>query len=281
MACTILDGPMGTALLEAGVPTPAPRWSAAALELAPAAVAAVHAAHAGAGADVLTANTFRTTERAWGRGWAERVDQAVALARAAAGTGCRVAGSIAPLEDCYRPDLSPPDAGPEHAALAERLAAAGCDLLLCETFPHEAEALAAVRAGLRTGLPVWLALTAGPDADLLTPAQVGRAARRAVDLGAAAVLVNCVPASRTLPFVQALAGCGVPFGAYANAGAPEEGMGWGPAPDADARYLRFAATWVDVGATLIGSCCGTPASVTAALSRRYGSRAASASARTP
>ncbi|MEC8424373.1 MAG: homocysteine S-methyltransferase family protein [Myxococcota bacterium] len=270
MGLTILDGPMGTALGEAGVAMGAPQWSAHALETSPETVSAVHRRHAAAGAHVLTANTFRTTARAWGSGWADRARQAVMLARAAAPQGVRVAGSIAPLEDCYRPELSPIDPGREHAETAAVLHEAGCDLLLCVTFPHEKEALAAVRAAVGTGRPTWLALTAGPGADLLTPRAVGRIARKAVDEGASAVLVNCIPASQTLAYVQAIAGCGVPFGAYANAGSPREGMGWGPAPEGDARYLGFARTWVDVGATLIGSCCGTTPSVTSTLARHFG-----------
>jgi S-methylmethionine-dependent homocysteine/selenocysteine methylase len=279
MAFTILDGPMGTALAAAGVPTPAPRWSAAALVTHPHAVSAVHAAQAAAGVDVLTANTFRTTRRAWGPGWRAAAREAVGIARGAAPPGVRVAGSIAPLEDCYRPDLSPEHPGREHALLAGVLAEAGCDLLLCETFPHAAEALAAVRAGVSTGVPTWLALTAGPDADLLSPEAMGRAARAAVDAGAEAVLVNCVPAARTRVYVEALSGCGVPFGAYANAGAPAEGMGWGPAPSAGGRYLSHCRAWVDAGATLLGACCGTTLGVTEALVGRYGSRASTPAAR--
>jgi len=267
MSLTILDGPLGTALAERGLELPAPRWSAAALDSAPELVRAIHRSHVAAGVDVLTANTFRTTARAWGSGWEDKARQAVSLARSVVGPGVRVAGSIAPLEDCYRPERSPAGAEVEHAALAGVLAGCGCDLLLCETFPHVGESLAAVRAAVRTGVPTWLALTAGPDADLLCPAEIGDAARAAVDAGAAAVLVNCVPASRMLPFVEALQGCGVPFGAYANAGHADEGMGWGTAPDAGSRYLEHAATWVDAGATIVGACCGTTLSVTAALGR--------------
>ena len=42
---------------------------------------------------------------------------------------------MAPLEDCYRPDLVPPDAEleDEHGEQARRLAAAGVDFLLLET----------------------------------------------------------------------------------------------------------------------------------------------------
>jgi len=265
MSLTILDGPLGTALAERGLHLPAPRWSAAALDTAPAVVRAIHRSHVAAGVDVLTANTFRTTARAWGPGWEVKAREAVSLARSEAGSAVRVAGSIAPLEDCYCPEWSPPGAEAEHAALAEVLADAGCDLLLCETFPHVGEALGAVRAAVGTGVPTWLALTAGPDADLLSPREIGNAARAAADAGAAAVLVNCVPASRMLPFVEALQGCGVPFGAYANAGHADEGMGWGAAPDAGRRYLQHAATWVDAGATIVGACCGTTMAVTTAL----------------
>ena len=272
MAMTILDGPLGTALADVGIAMPAPRWSAVALETAPEAVRMIHASYCAAGADVVTANTFRTTARAWGDGWQQRVRQAVELARDAVVPGVRVAGSIAPLEDCYRPDLSPGRAEQEHRLLAEALASAGCDILLCETFPQVDEALAAVRAAASTGVSTWAALTAGPDADLLTPAEVGDAARAAVDAGASVVLVNCIPASRTLPYVEAISGCGVPFGAYANAGRVDEGMGWGPAPDAATRYLEHAATWVDAGATMVGSCCGTPVAVTRGLAARYGRR---------
>lgn len=267
---TVLDGPLGTALAEAGVPTPPPLWSAAALESAPEAIAAVHAAHAAAGARVLTAATFRTQPHLT-PDWAARAATAVRLARRAADAhpGCRVAGSIAPVADCYRPDLSPADPRPVHRAVARALAAAGCDLLLCETFPHVGEGLVALEEAVATGREAWISFTAGPDADLLRPADLAAAARAARDRGAAAVLVNCVPADRTLPFVEALAGAGIPFGAYANAGPPAAGLGWGPAPDAPGRYVAFARSWAQAGATLIGSCCGTPVSVTAALAAAF------------
>ncbi len=265
---TLLDGPLGTELIARGVACPPPLWSAAGLETAPALVRDIHAAYAVAGATVHTTNTFRTKRRAAGDRWATLTDLAVQLARE--GGGGRVAGGIAPLEDCYRPDLSPPEPEPEHRELAERLVAAGVDLLLCETFPHVGEALAAVRSCVATGVPTWVAFTAGPDADLLTPDELAHGARQAVELGAEAVLVNCVPVDRTLAFLQPLAELGVPFGAYANAGPASIGIGWSPAPDGPARYADHAQAWVDLGATLIGSCCGCGPAHTAELARRFG-----------
>lgn len=273
----VLDGPVGSELLRRGVPTPLPRWSADAIEAAPEVLASIHRDYAAAGATVHTANTFRTRARNVGPRWRELATAAVQIGRAALPAAHRLAGSIAPLSDCYRPDLSPGAGGrAEHQALARALAEAGVDLLLCETFPHVEEALTALEVSLETGLPVWVAFTAGPDADLMTPEALAQAARRAEQAGASAVLVNCVPASRTLPFVCALADAapGVPFGAYANAGHVDERMGWRHAdePGADEAYAALARSWQACGATIIGGCCGTGPAHVRALAAQDGRR---------
>jgi S-methylmethionine-dependent homocysteine/selenocysteine methylase len=270
MSVTILDGPMGTELRKRGVPTPTPEWSAHGLVTAPDVVAEIHAAYAAAGATVHTANTFRTRRRTFPQDWATLARRAVRIARGAVPAHHRVAGSLAPLEDCYSPWLSPADPIPEHRELAEVLAEAGCDLLLCETFPHVGEGLAAVQTAVATGLETWAAFTAGPDGRLLSPSQVRDAAARAADLGASTVFVNCVPARLTAAYCAVLGGLGVPFGAYANAGHADEGMGWVSAPTAPERYADLAQVWVDHGATVLGSCCGTGPAVVAELARRFG-----------
>jgi len=273
MEITILDGPMGTALIARGHPAPAPMWSAAALMTAPEAVADLHREYAAAGANVLTANTFRTRPNDVGAKWSTLAVQAVELAKTARGVHnqCRVAGSIAPHADCYRPDLASAASGPVHAAVASVLAQAGVDLLLVETFPHIPEALAALDGALSTGIETWLSFTAGPSGDLLSPDDVHRGAEAAARMGAAAVLVNCIPTAEIARFLPALQGLSVPFGAYANAGSPEEGIGWTDPTDGPRRYADMAATWIDAGATIIGSCCGTGPSHTAELNRRFSS----------
>lgn len=271
-ALTILDGPMGTELSARGVQTRLPAWSASALDEAPEAVAEVHRAYVDAGARVHTANTFRTQPAVLPDRWERLARRAVRLARAVVPDGMRVAGSVAPVEDCYRPDLSPGEGAREaHRALCRVLADAGADLLLCETFPHLGEAWVAVEEAVATGLPTWLALTAGPSADLLDLADVRRGAEGAVDRGASAVLVNCIPAVDTLRFVEALAGLDVPFGAYANAGAPDDHIGWSASEEPGARaYADLASAWVAAGATLIGGCCGTGPAHVRALAERWG-----------
>ena len=271
MEITILDGPMGTALIDRGHAAPAPMWSAAVLKTAPGAVADLHREYAAAGANVLTANTFRTRPKDVGSNWATLATQAVELAKTARGlhTRCRVAGSIAPHEDCYRPDLASAAAGPVHTALAAVLARSGVDLLLVETFPHIPEALAALDGALSTGIETWLSFSAGPSGDLLSPEDVHRGAEDAVRMGATAILVNCIPAREIARFLPAMQGLSVPFGAYANAGSPEEGFGWTDPIDGPHRYADMAEMWIDAGATIIGSCCGTGPSHTAELKRRF------------
>jgi S-methylmethionine-dependent homocysteine/selenocysteine methylase len=266
----ILDGPMGTELDRRGVPTPLPLWSAGANTSAGEVVLAIHRDYAQAGATLHTTNTFRTKRRTVGSAWRELASLAVAHARAAASREHRVLGSIAPLEDCYRPDLSPADRDPaacraEHAELAEHLASSGVDVLLVETFPHAREALLAVEASLATGRETWLALTPGPEGTLLSPSALADCAAEAARLGVRALLVNCVASERAQAFVDALApvalGAGVPFGVYANAGHVDDAVGWRALDDdprrAADRYAATARGWIASGATILGSCCGT------------------------
>jgi S-methylmethionine-dependent homocysteine/selenocysteine methylase len=236
---------MGTELVRRGVALPSPAWSAVALDVAPDLVAAIHRDYVAAGATVHTANTFRTKRRSVGPRWEELARRAVRIARDAVG-GLRVAGSIAPLEDCYRPDLSPGRASrEEHRELARVLADEGVDVLLCETFADPTEAVVAVEEAARTGVETWAALLPTTAASLRNTA-------------ARVVLVNCVAAKDTRPFLAELADLGVPFGAYANAGDEADGIGWGADVEAGAKaYEALAKQWLEAGASVVGGCCGT------------------------
>lgn len=267
----ILDGAIGTELIARGVALDGADWSARAVRGAPEVLSEVHAAYAEAGATLHTANTFRTQPGVLGDRWRDDLRAAVMIARAAVPEGQKVLGSIAPIEDCYRPNLSPGSAAlPRHRETARALADAGCDVLLCETFAHEAEALAAVGAACDAGLPVWLSLTAGPFGELLTPPDFERIGRKAIALGVDRLLANCIAATQMTPFVEALASLGMPVGVYANAGAKDERLGWDDATqDAAERYVELAERWAELGATVIGGCCGTGPLHIRALSKRF------------
>ena len=268
----LLDGALGTELERRGVSTRLPLWSGQALLDAPEKIRGLHKEYARAGADVVTAATFRTTPRTLGKlGLAAEADRlttlAVALAREGvdeAGTNREhwIAGSIAPLEDCYRPDLAPPSdvAEREHADQAARLRRAGADLILLETMNGVAEAVAAARGAKECGLPFWVSFIAGGPGTILS----GESLEAAVDAveaeGPDAILVNCTPLDHLDSCLRILArSTRLPRGCYPNLGAPDlAGGSWrfddGATPE---RFAAAAAGWLRTGVQIIGGCCGT------------------------
>jgi S-methylmethionine-dependent homocysteine/selenocysteine methylase len=272
----ILDGATGTELTRRGVDTRLPLWSAAALIQAPQVVRQIHLDYVRAGADLITANTFRTHRRSLARGgMGERARElthlAVMLARATVPQGRWLAGSISPLEDCYCPDLVPPDdeLRREHAEMAGHLVEAGVDVLLVETMNTAREARIAAEAASATGLPVLVSFVCsgatgqpGAPADtehLLSGERIADAVRTLDRAAPAAVLVNCVPAARIAGLLQTLrSATDLPIGAYGNVGHADEHVGWtltnAVSPE---RYAAAALSWRAAGASIIGGCCGT------------------------
>ena len=272
----LLSGACGTEILRRGVPTPLPLWSAAALLDAPEVVREVHRDHVAAGADVATANTFRTGRRVVA---AARVPcsardltkRAVALARegvaaARAGRPVLVAGSMAPVADCYRPDLVPPEDATlraEHGIHAGNLVAARADFVLVETMNTVREAVAALRACAAAALPAAVSFVCMEGARLLSGEPVAEAARAVRSLSPLAILVNCCPVDVATEALAALAPAagGIPFGAYANGlGRADDAQGWtfetGTGVGA-AAYAEAARGWLALGARWLGGCCGT------------------------
>jgi S-methylmethionine-dependent homocysteine/selenocysteine methylase len=292
-----LDGATGTELQRRGVDTSLPLWSARALIAAPATrvLQTVHADYIHAGADILTTNTFRTHRRTLERaGIGSRARELTQLAVQIAQDATRsvdrkifVAGSMSPLEDCYIPELVPPDGALwiEHTEMARDLAQAGCDLLLVETMNTIREAVIAARCANATGLPVCVSFIVGPNGlppDRVNVAQAaetrtqlkllsGESFNDAVaalrSINPAVILINCVPlANIDRAFTELRAAHFGPIGLYANVGHAEDQVGWtltdDVVPDA---YARHAQQWVRQGAAIIGGCCGTTPDHIAAL----------------
>jgi S-methylmethionine-dependent homocysteine/selenocysteine methylase len=108
---------------------------------------------------------------------------------------------------------------------------------------------------------------------LLTPDELGAIAARFVDSGVERLLVNCVSATMMAPYVDAIADLGIPFGAYANAGREDQGLGWGaPGEVAAAAYVDVARAWIASGASVVGGCCGTGPAHVRALASAFASR---------
>lgn len=269
----LLDGAMGTELEERGVPTPLPLWSAEALRVSPDQVRRIHEDNIRAGADVLTTATFRTTRRTMAKAGlpeseADRLTTlAVSLARqardaAAAGREIGIAGALAPLEDCYRPQAAPveSEAYPEHLEQARRLVAAGVDLLLIETMNTIGEGRAAAAAAKAAGIPFVVSFICADAVTILSGEPLADAARTVEPFGPAAILVNCTPPDIVGGCLDTLArSVATPIGCYPNAGGSDfETEEWQLDTRASPEgFARMAAVWIRSGALVLGGCCGT------------------------
>ncbi len=267
----LLDGAMGTELHRRGVATGLPLWSASALFSNAETVLAIHREYLVAGADIITTNTFRTTRRTFrNAGLPDRsrelVTRACALAREARlmvpDREVLIAGSVAPLEDCYRPDLvpSPAELREEHNELVSRLVNEGVDCILLETMGTIREARAAYDAARNTGMDVIVSFLCRPDGTLYGGESLREAITQLSDREPTLFSINCLPAATATYVVRLLHSMThLPIGVYANtgiAGKERENREFVISVPPDT-YGRLADEWIRAGATLIGGCCGT------------------------
>jgi homocysteine S-methyltransferase len=283
----LLDGGMGQELIHRAGDSPTPLWSTTVMMEHPGLVRAVHDDYFAAGATVATTNTYAIhRDRLEGTGFedrfaalhAEALSEARA-ARAAAGRG-RIAGSIGPLVASYRPDVHPPhaEAVAKYAEVA-RVIGPHVDLILCETVASIAHARAVLEGAFVAGKPVWVSFTVDDEdgSRLRSSEPVAEAAEVARAGGAGAVLANCSAPEAMAAALAALAGAGLPYGAYANGFTriTKEFLQDKPTVDAlHARedltpeaYARQVMQWVGMGATIVGGCCETGPAHIAALRR--------------
>lgn len=267
----ILDGAMGTELQRREVDTGLPLWSANALMVHPEVVRQIHMDYIEAGADIITTNTFRTTRRTLRRAnlpdrSLQLTNMAVAIARQAREAfkdrETLIAGSIAPLEDCYRPDLVPHDTdlNAEHAELASRLADAGVDFILLETMNTMREAYAACRAAKATGKEVVVSFICNEMGALLSGESVHEAVKTVSELSPSGFSINCISPHHIMRAADDLkSATQLPFALYGNVGLPESNKhGWEFTHDVlEDEYARCALEWHRQGASIVGGCCGT------------------------
>jgi S-methylmethionine-dependent homocysteine/selenocysteine methylase len=282
----LLDGATGTELGRRGVDLSLPMWSARAILDAPNIIQQIHREYLQAGADLITANTFRTHERSLARvGMGDRARElthrAVQIARAVrdeVNPNARVLGSVAPLEDCYKPELAPDynTCETEHAQMIEHLLEAGVDLILIETMNTLREASAAARQAQSFAPGKWILSVCtnhdGPPATLLSGEPATDLLSRVND--ALAVGINCVAApsiEAQVKLLRMLVPQHVRISTYANIGYRDHDGQWVCTDAIDPeKYTEYAARWVYAGATIIGGCCGTRPATIAALAEHLG-----------
>ena len=289
---------MGKSLSMRGVEIPATIWSANALLVAPDVVVDIHRENIAAGARIITTNSYGVIRKDLANvGLAHRTIELNELAANLAQTardesgeaGVRIAGSLPPLNGSYRPDCVLdletllPLYREQVAALAPSI-----DLFLCETMSHSTEALAAARAASESGKPFLVALTLDDErtACLKSGESLAAVCEMLQPFKPDGILANCCLPERISEAIPVLVESGVKItGGYANAlsNIPKDWLlGGNKETDGSltireditpSRYADFAEEWLDLGANLVGGCCGTTAEFIEAIHERFSQRA--------
>ncbi len=271
----IADGATGTMMQSLGLPPGAPPelWNVD----EPDNVRTLYRTYLEAGSQVILTNSFGGSrvklQRAGDMG--DRVQElnraAAELARQAVGEDAYVAGDMGPTGELMEPfgALSYRDAVDAFAEQAGALTEGGVDLIWIETMSDLGEARAAVEGAHRaTNLPVFCSLSftgSGRTMMGVTPTQ---AAEALWPLGLLAIGANCGEGIKVIEPVLIEFGAALPQAALIakpNAGLPhlEDGVTvFDLGPDA---FATHAPRFVELGARVVGGCCGSSPQHIAAL----------------
>ncbi len=243
----------------------------------------VYAAYVAAGADVISTNTFGgNLVRLKRAGLLEQAGEfnrrAAEMAREAAGDKAWVAGDIGQSGDFLDPlgEITPDEMYEAFAVQAEHLKAGGADLLLCETFSDIQEVQIAIKAAKETGLPVFATMTYDINLHTMMGVAPADGLRACEEAGADVVGCNCGngPEEMTQVLQQMVdAGPTRPLMAQSNAGVPELIGGKVCYTYPPERMVEFAEQWIELGVSVIGSCCGSTDHTTTLLREMIEGRA--------
>jgi S-methylmethionine-dependent homocysteine/selenocysteine methylase len=281
----ILDGAIGTEILRREV-----TWADHQLMSKPEFVRTIHEDYIRSGAEIISTNSFQLCRRALYNHFRDdahrrhigapdletRAEKLLAASvklaieareRLRPKQPVAVAAAVTTLEWCFRPDLapSPEQARKEYREIFQTVKDAGADLVLLETVNSIGEARTALEVAKALGLPCWIAFVPREDGKLFTGESLKEAVAALEPLGVDAILLNCAPPDDISAGMKELAPhARVPTGTYAHLGRfdPPEWLFTDEYPPS--KYRDESAHWKQMGARILGGCCGsTPAHIEA------------------
>ncbi len=272
----VMDGSMGNELLTRRSDLVTGLWSAQYLIDAPELVKEIHLDYINAGADLIITNTYSTIPSYLSKQKAEDkmpelINLAGKLAREAVKDSKKkvtVAGSLPPLEESYRPDLviDKEEAVPIYETLIKELTPY-VDIFICETMSSIKEMQHVIEAlqNLDNEKPVWISWSLKEDKknQLRSGESIKEAFNASASIKPEAYLFNCTdPFAITEGLKELKELTQKPIGGYPNVfNVPD---GWTLDNDIQVsvrdlsveKFLKFAEEWRNLGATIIGGCCG-------------------------
>lgn len=283
----LLDGATGTELEHRGVPMNSAAWSVEAVYSHPDVVQDIHEDYIRAGVDIITVNSFSMGRHMLiSAGLADDFRQlnrsAVELAIRArdrtATAPVAIAGSVAPTTFCCESAKCYPPltkALSWYTEQAEVLVESGVDILIVEMIEDLEQGSLAVQAAGSTGLPVWLGFSCrrGDSGEIMLWEQghtLAEGIRVVSAFGGSAAFIMHTEVVDAADAFSILKTCGPEtLGVYAHSGtfvmpswkfsdiiSPEE-------------YAQAAGVWIQMGAKIIGGCCGIGPAHIRELQQRY------------
>jgi len=262
----VLDGPMGTLLIERGIDLGSKLWSALALINAPDQVKKIHKEYIEAGADIITTNTFRTNPYAVKLSNSnfsskELVNKAVQLAKESITETNRkvlIAGSNAPADDCYLTKrlISKNEMIENHHLHIQYLIESGVDFILNETFGDKEEIEIVSSICSEKNFPFAVSVLINSELKTFFGQDLHETIEMIYSYEPIFISLNCSRPEFILKALKTLKDF-PPFGVYPNLGSIETFQSGKLIRDFSNEQLEnFVKILFDNGVRVIGVCCG-------------------------
>ncbi len=268
----ILDGAIGSYLQETSNLEATSMWSSLMNVSQKDKVIALHKEYINSGADIITANTFRTNPIAYKSvkidiSNQELVRHSVNLTHEARGSKkVIIAGSNAPAEDCYQIErtLSIEELVDNHKKHIQYLWDAGVDIILNETFSHLDEIEIVSQICSRKNIPFIISLYFAPELKILSGEDIYVVIDFVKKFNPTAIALNCI-SIETFSKIDISKLSNIKWGFYLNCGSGEvtdHNITCGINPK---DYSEFIKRYLYADPLFIGSCCGSNPTHTKAL----------------
>ena len=262
---------MGSEFIKRGISLPSYVWSAQLNLDAPEIIYKIHQEYIEAGSNYIISNTFRTTPRSYKKlGLSDNeseilakssLESAVTQARKSIKNNVKVLGSIAPLEDCYKPELFPgiDVAKIEFSKISQWLYDSRIDIFLLETMNSIDETITCLEVIKNYDIPIWVSFVLLDEKHILSGELLEDAIKEVEQFNVDVLLLNCNPINRTKITLKTLSEhWNKRWGIYPNIGIGE------PNPDgiihnaySDEDFMDLIEYSISLGATILGGCCGS------------------------
>ncbi len=232
-----------------------------------------------AGTDILSTNTFganriKLNEFGFGNRVKEINYKAAKSAKKVGGNKVKVAGIIGPTGKLVSPlgEFTFSEALQTFAEQTSALAEGGVDLFLLETFADIKEIKAAIIAIKElTDYPILASMTYEDEFKTFTGTDPITAANVLSSLGVDAIGVNCSTGPEPMLEIVGRYAQSIPLPILVepNAGLPQLKNGKTVFHITAEHMAEFAEKFVQIGANIVGTCCGSTPEFTSALRKRF------------